>query len=126
MTPYASTCLFKRDDQLRFRSARRENSTEETQARKSATRFWRNVIKQPDTLEKIVIVRVQAGSPVLEIAERDPVGRSWRLAKMEISLAAEEPHLMSCLEALGVDPKASPPPMPDVMEINGFIYKREL
>ncbi len=126
MTAYASTCLFTRDEQMRFRKARREISTKETQARKSATRYWRNVILEPDALEKIVVVCVVAGSPLIEIAERNPTGRDWHLSKMEIAAAAEEPHLMSCLDLLGVDPKASPPPMPDVLEINGFIYKREL
>ncbi|MGJ5032290.1 hypothetical protein ACQR1I_36010 [Bradyrhizobium sp. HKCCYLS2038] len=127
MTPFASVALFRRDGATVFKAPRKEPSGHKTQARKSASRFWRGNIGGADVLTKIVLVQ-QSGSAI-QIAERATVNgqdRPWVEYRLDHAEALKAPHLAACLAELGVDPSAAPPAMPDVLEINGVIYRREI
>ena len=128
MTLYASAAIFRRDGKNTYRPARKEASQISTQARKSAARHWANVIQDPDRLLKVFTV-CQDGA-LLRVSERMFNGqvppRPWIERQMTVQEAADHPHLASCLAELGIDPQKSPPPMPDVLEINGVIYRREI
>lgn len=127
MTIFASVALFKRDGAIRYRPPRKEPSDTETQARKSAARYWRGNIAEPDVLSKVVLV--SAAGRLVTISER-PInaarGRPWVTWTAHPLEAAKQPHIAACLAELGVDPAAAPPPMPDTLEINGVIYRREI
>lgn len=123
MTPYASVALFRRDGALSFRPPRKERSGDMTQARKSAMRYWSGVTTNGDKLTKIALVREISGR--VEISERTTAG-SWVRTDMEIAQAAKNAHLKACLAELGIDPQSAPPSVPDVLTINGFVYRREI
>jgi len=127
MTPFASVALFNRDGAVRFRPPRKEPCQDKTQARKSASRFWRGNIIEPDVLTKIILVQ-QAGR-LIQIAERPTVNgqdRPWVEYRIDHAEAIKAPHVAACLAELGIDPASAPPPMPDTLEINGVIYRREI
>lgn len=123
MTLYASAALFRRDGRMTFRSPRKEASAIVTQARKSASRFWRNSVRDPDKLAKVVVVSCQDN--VAHVAEHTG-GRQWVEYAMTVSEAAQQPHLAACLVELGVDAAKAPPALPDTLEINGIVYRREI
>ncbi|WP_454618347.1 hypothetical protein [Bradyrhizobium cenepequi] len=127
MTLFASVALFRRDGAIVFKAPRKEPSQDKTQARKSASRFWRGNIAEPDVLTKIIVVQ-QAGR-LIQIAERAVSGgqdRPWVEYRLDHAEAIKAPHVAACLAELGVDPASAPPPMPDTLEINGVIYRREI
>lgn len=127
MTPFASVALFRRGGGIVFKAPRKEPSPEKTQARKSASRYWRGNIVEPDVLTKIILV--QHDGRTVHIAERatnNGLDRPWVEHRLDADTALKTPHLAACLSELGVDPASVPPPMPDVLEINGVIYRREI
>lgn len=123
MTLFASVALFRRDGRMTFKPPRKEASAIVTQARKSASRFWRASIQEPDKLNKVIVVTC-AGS-MATIAEHGGA-RAWVEYTLPVAEAAQQPHLAACLAELGIDASKAPPPMPDTLEINGVIYRREI
>lgn len=128
MTPFASVAIFRRNGKTTFLPPRKEPSAPATQARKSASRYWNNRITGDDTLTKIIMV--QATGPMIQIAERaytsNGPARNWIEYSMSAADAVKQPHLSACLAELGVDPERAPPPMPETLEINGILYRREI
>jgi hypothetical protein len=124
MTPFASVALFRRNGNVVFKPPRKERPADVTQARKAAMRFWQGNIAAPDVLVKVILVREFAGK--LEISERGPNETNWIGYDREISGADQEPHIAACLGELAIDPSAAMPPLPDVLNINGFVYRREI
>jgi hypothetical protein len=123
LTLFVSVALFSRNGQMTFKRPRKEVNQIVTQARKSASRFWNAAIIEPDRLLKVVVVCCHDG--ITHVSENTG-GRRWVEYVKPYAEAAEEPHLAACLAELGVDPTKSPPAVPDVLEINGFIYRREI
>jgi len=125
---YASAALFRRDGRQTFKPPRKEASPISTQARKSAARHWANVINEPDRLLKVFTV-CQDGA-LIRVSERaftiQVPPRPWIEKQMTVQEAADQPHLAACLSELGIDPHKAPPPMPDTLEINGILYRREI
>ena len=127
MTPFASVALFRRDGSTVFKAPRKEPNADKTQARKSASRYWRGNIAEPDGLTRIILVQVTG--QLIYVAERAAVGgldRPWVEYHLDHAAAAKTPHIAACLAELGVDASAAPPPLPDTLEINGVIYRREI
>jgi hypothetical protein len=127
MTPFASVALFKRAGKLTFKPPRKERSDTATQARKSAIRFWRGNIGGDDVLTRVIVVREFGG--MLEISERGgAVGaeRPWTTHRIDLAIAAREPHLAACMREIAIDATDVQPPVPDVLVINGFTYRREI
>lgn len=124
MTGYASVAVFKRDGNTVFRAPRREASTEKTQARKSASRFWKGAISAPDKLVKIVVVTRERNHIV--VSERRQPGRGWIEFEADAAQISAQTHLSACLAELGIDAASAPAPLPDFLEINGAIYRREI
>lgn len=122
MTPFASVALFRRNGSVVFKAPRKEASDTATQARKSASRFWSGNIQEPDKLTKIVLV--QWIGKAAHVSERQ--GQHWIEYRIDHAEALKQPHLAACLSELGIDPDNAPPTMPDTLEINGVIYKREI
>lgn len=126
MQQFASVALFRRNGQMTFRAPMRQNHDNVTQARKAASRVWNGAIRAPDKLVKIVVVhREGLLVNVSEKAISAPSGQ-WIQDFLPPAKAAEQPHLAACLKELGINPAEMPPPMPDVLEINGAIYRREI
>lgn len=129
MTPFASVALFRRDGKMTYRMPRKEAPDNETQARKASARYWNGAIRQPDKLVKTVLVRVRPGAPsIVDLAERDMTRprTPWVNYSLDMAEAIKQPHIGVCLAELGVDTSAAPPPLPDVLEINGAIYVRQI
>lgn len=127
MTPFASVALFRRNGGIVFKAPRKEPSDHKTQARKSASRFWRGNIVEPDVLTKIILV--QHDGRTVHVAERATVAgqdRPWVEYRLDADDALKSQHIAACMSELGIDPAEVPPPMPDVLEINGIIYRREI
>lgn len=128
MTPFASTALFKRNGQSTFFPPRKEISAPATQARKSASRHWNNRMGENDRLSKIILV--QCTGQLIYVAERSYTAngpaRNWVEYHISHADALAQGHLAACLKELGVDPSRAPAPMPDTLEINGVIYRREI
>ena len=127
MTPFVSIALFRREGRQMFKPPRKEPFDNQTQARKAAARFWRGNIQEPDKLNKVVIVHAK-GSTVC-VAERPANAsrdRKWVEFTMQTADAFEQPHLAACLAEIGVDPDRAPPALPETLEINGVIYRREI
>ena len=123
MTSFATVALFRRNGQMTFRPAVKQVQDNLTQARKSSARLWQGAIKAPDKLVRIIVVHGDAQR--IGLSERTPAGR-WVETFIPATVAAEQPHLLACLKELGIDPGTVPPPLPDVIEINGVIYRRDL
>lgn len=128
MTLFASVALFRRDGKLTFKSPRKEAPHTETQARKAASRFWNMAIRQPDKLTKTILVRVRPGSAIVDVTERDMIRprTPWVTFAIDTAEAMKQPHIAACLAELGVDVGAVPLPLPDVLEINGAVYVRQI
>lgn len=127
MTLFASIALFRRGGEIVFKPPRKEPSDTRTQARKSAARFWNGNITEPDVLSKVILV--EAGGPLIRISERAVTGgrdRPWVDFHLHPGEAAKQSHIAACLAELGVDPESGPPPLPETLEINGVIYRREI
>lgn len=127
MTPFASVALFKRAGKTNFKPPRKERPTAVTQARKSAIRYWRGNIAGDDVLSRVLVVREFAGS--LEISERGPstgADRPWTTYTVDMAKAAKEPHLAACMREIGISGDDVPVAVPDVLVINGFVYRREI
>lgn len=127
MTVFCSIAVFRRDGRPTYRHPRKEGFDNETQARKAASRYWNGNIQEPDRLLKIALVSVDRG--IVRVAERMANAsrdRPWVVTRMQLAEAAAQPHLAACLNELGVDLDALPPAMPDVLEINGVVYRREI
>lgn len=123
MNLFASVALFRREGRMTFKAPRKEASSVVTQARKSASRFWNAAIIEPDKLAKIVVVHCVG--QIAHVAENSG-GRRWVEYSLSYSEAAAQPHLAACLGELGIDASKAPPVLPDVLEINGAIYRREI
>lgn len=124
MTPFASVALYERNGDIVFKPPRKELPSDKTQARKSAMRFWQNRAGD-DTLVTVILAREFAGR--LEISERAAgTRRPWLEFSRDIEAARREPHLAACMAELGITPAQAATPMPDVLEINGVIYRREI
>ncbi|TIW56703.1 MAG: hypothetical protein E5V54_11330 [Mesorhizobium sp.] len=124
MTPFASVALIRRNGQIVFRPPRKERPADVTQARKAAMRYWAGHLATGDALVRVILVREFAGK--LEISERGPADTNWKGYSREIAGAEAEPHIAACLGELGIDASAAMPPLPDVLNINGFVYRREI
>lgn len=128
MTPFASVAIFRtKGGKTIFKQPRKERPTNVSQARKAAMRYWRTCIGEGDLLHKVILVREINGQ--LSISERaDTIGRElpWTEHTYDLREAPKLPHIAACMELLGVDPQKAPPPMPDVLEINGVRYIREI
>ena len=127
MTPFASVALFKRSGKINFKPPRKERSDTVTQARKSAIRYWRGNIAAPDILTRVLLVREFGGR--IEISERGPqtgAERPWTLYTLDTAKAAQEPHLAACMKEIGIDADEAPVAVPDVLVINGNVYRREI
>lgn len=123
MTLFVSVALFRREGRMTFRAPRKEANSEITQARKSASRYWNNMIREPDKLAKVIVVNCTG--QIVQVSEHDG-GRRWVDYNMGLAEAAAQPHLAACLGELGVDAEKAPPALPDVLEINGVVYRREI
>lgn len=123
MTPFASVALIRRDGEIVFRRPRKERPEIATQARKAAARFWTRSSRE-DALVKLVVLRERAG--IIEIAERRAGERDWTEYTASPADAAREPHLAACLGEIGISADHAPPPVPDVLIINGFTYRRDI
>lgn len=124
---YASVALFRRNGQTTYRAPRKEPFEQQAQARKAAAKYWRGNIQEPDRLERVVLVNVDRSMVhVAERARNASSGRPWTEHTMQIAQAFEHPHLAACLNEIGVDLESAPAVMPDVLEINGLIYRREI
>ena len=129
MTTYTSVPLFLRNGQLTFRPPRKEASDSSTHARKAAARFWNGAIQEPDKLSKVFVVRADSRRVIVSERSFTATGNRWNPwleRSMTVAEAEAQPHLAACLAELGLDPAKAPPPMPDVLEINGVIYRREI
>lgn len=127
MTLFASVALFRRKDSIVFKAARKEPNRDKSQARKSASRYWTGNIIEPDVLTKIILV--QCAGPLIRVAERAAYGgkdRPWVEYNLQHAEALKQSHIAACLAELGVDPAAAPPPLPETLEINGVVYRREI
>ncbi len=127
MTLFASVALFKRKGGIVFKAARKEPNPNKTQARKSASRYWTGNIVEPDVLTKIILV--QCAGPLIAVSERATNGgrdRPWVEYQMQHADALKQSHIAACLAELGVDAAAAPSPLPETLEINGVIYRREI
>ena len=129
MTLFVSVPLFRRNGQSTYRAPRKEASGSSTHARKTAARFWNAAVREPDKLLKVFVV--SADGYRVSVSERSftATGNRWNPWIEQIMTpvqAAAHPHLAACLAELGIDPSKAPPPMPDVLEINGVIYRREI
>lgn len=125
MTPFCSVALIKRDGEIVFRRPRKERPDEATQARKAAARYWNRTLASDDKLIKIIVLRERAG--IVEIGERasaDP--GPWVEYTAGVSEAFQSPHLAACLGELGIAADHSPPPVPDILIINGMVYRRDI
>ena len=124
---YASVALIRRNGGIVFRPPRKEAPTDGTQARKAAQRHWNRTLASGDILEKVVLVREHNGR--LEISERPRNGRKekpWVSFCRDIETTQDEGHIAACVKELGIKPRADMGAMPDTLEINGIIYRREL
>ncbi|RUX04769.1 MAG: hypothetical protein E5V51_00295 [Mesorhizobium sp.] len=124
MTPFASVALIRRNGSIVFRPPRKERPEDVTQARKAAMRFWSGHLAAGDALVKVILVREFAGK--LEISERGAKDTNWIGYDREIRSTIGEDHITACLGELGIDPDAAPALLPDVLTINGFVYRREI
>lgn len=126
MQQFASVALFRRNGQMTFRAPIRRSYENLTQARKSAARVWNGSIRSPDKINRVIVVC--PGAKGLHVSERAINGAfsDWTEQVMSPAEAVRQPHLSACMEALGIDPSQAAPPMPDVLEINGVIYRREI
>lgn len=125
MTPYTSVALIRRDGQIVFKRPRKERPDEATQARKAAARYWRRTIATGDKLVKLIVLREFDG--VIEIGERasaDP--GPWTEYTSSATDCMREPHLAACLAEIGISAEFTPPPVPDVLVINGQVYRRDI
>lgn len=123
MTPFVSVALIRRDGEIVFRRPRKEGPEIVTQARKAAARFWSRTVASNDTLTKVIVLRENGG--IIEISERPGAGR-WTEYTASVQEAFQSPHLAACLGEIGIAPGFAPPQMPDVITINGFLYRRDL
>lgn len=121
---FVSTALFRREGAVLFRPPRKEFHRDPTQARKAAARFWNGAVKAPDLLRKIILVSRHGEK--IEVAERIASERRWQVDRMSPREAEDIPYLAACMTELGVDPHRAQPPMPDILEINGVIYRRDI
>lgn len=127
MTPFASVALYRRGSEIVFKQPRKERPDEITQSRKAASRHWQQAATKTDKLVKVILVREIAGK--LEISERmvnDKRDNPWIEFRADLADAAREPHLAACMRELGIDPNTVPPPLPDVIVINGVTYRRDI
>lgn len=127
MTIYVSLALFKRAGQLTFRPPRKEAPGSLTQARKAAARFWSAAIVDPDKIQRVYVLSVNRG--LIEVSECKPRGgRSnfWVSYTKQPGELAAESHMAAALTELGVDVESAPLPLPDVLEVNGVLYRREI
>lgn len=126
MTPFASVALYVRRGSVVFKPPRKEREVVATQARKAAARYWRAKTTLGDRLAKVILVREVSGH--IEISERAANTTSdnpWR-TYMTSGASVSEAHIAACLSELGIDHLRAQPTMPDVLEINGVIYRRDV
>ena len=119
---FASVALFKRGGKLSFKPPRKIETTDPTQARKSAIRYWRGNIQSPDTLHRVFIARAVQGR--VEIHERPAARSSHPWVKYQITQAdIHEPHIQALANEIGA--KFEPDPVPATLVINNWIYRRD-
>lgn len=127
MTLYVSLAVFKRGGQLTFRPPRKEAPDTLTQARKAAARFWAATIVDPDKIQRVYVLSVNRS--LIEVSECKPSGgRSnlWINYAKQPGELAQEGHFAAALSELGIDIERAPAPLPDVLEVNGVVYRREI
>lgn len=125
MPLFASVAMFRRNNGIVFLPPRKEPSDTATQARKSASRFWNGRAVNGDVLVKIALVETMG--PLTAIHERDVSrDRPWVAYHRPHAEAAKQSHIAACLAELDIDPAEGPPAMPETLEINGVIYRREI
>lgn len=127
MAIFVSLALFKRAGQLTYRPPRIEASDSLTQARKAAARFWTANITDPDKIQRVYVLSVDRGLiQVSECKPRDGKANLWVNYMKQPGELAAEAHMAAGLSELGVDVESAPTPLPDVLEINGVVYRREI
>lgn len=125
MTPFVSCALIRRDGEIVFRRPRKERPDTPTHARKAAARFWSRTLTEGDKLVKLIVLRERAG--IIEIGERITAAPGpWTEYTASVSEAFQSPHLAACLGEIGIDAAFAPPPVPDVLIVNGFTYRRDI
>jgi hypothetical protein len=127
MTLYVSLAVFKRNGVPTFRPPRKEAPDTLTQARKAAARYWSASIVEPDKIHAIYVMAVNRG--LIDVSECNPrVARRspWVSYTKQAGELAEEGHFAAALTELGIDIERAPSPLPDVLEVNGVLYRREI
>ena len=120
---FSTVALFRRNGQMTFRQPVKQVQDNITQARKAAARFWGGAIKEPDKIIRVVVIHGDAQR--IYLSERTATGR-WVETVIPANVAAEQTHLAACMKELGIDHASAPPALPEVIEINGVIYRREI
>lgn len=121
MTQFATVALFRRDGVLTYRPPLKLVLDNLTQARKSAARHWMGTIRNPDKVSRIIVL--SGDSRTLSLSERAATGQ-WIETQIPTGVALQQAHLAACLPLLMIEkPQAA---LPDVLEINGAIYRREI
>lgn len=122
---FASTALIPDDGRLVAAEPRAEIGPSETQARKAASRFWNG----PAGVGAVSILVVERRDASIILHER-PAGRRdrrpWRTTPMTIAAARAHPRIRSCLAMLGAPPDQAAAAMPETLEINGIVYRRDI
>lgn len=124
MTPFASVGIYANSNGTIYKGPRKERPLDLTQARKAAMRHWAKEERNNERLVRVVLAREINGT--LEISEKTPGERHWLHYTSEIQSITGDPHLMAILAELGIDQNAAPPPLPDVLVINGHTYRRDI
>lgn len=127
MTLYVSLALFRRASQDTFMPPRKEACDSLTQARKAAARYWTNRMTAGDKIQRIYVFSVSRG--LIEVSEckpRDGRTNMWVNYMKQPGELAAEGHMAAALAELGVDVDRAPTPLPDVLEVNGVVYRREI
>jgi len=124
MTPFASVGIYANSSGTIYKGPRKERPLDLTQARKAAMRHWAKEERNNERLVRVVLAREING--MLEVSEKIPGERHWLHYDVVIQLIADDPRLMAILAELGIDQNAAPPPLPDVLVINGHTYRRDI
>lgn len=124
MTPFVSAAIVRKSGDVTFRRPRKERPDDATQARKAAARFWNRTHPTGYDLIKLVVLRERSG--IIEIAERRTGEIAWTEYTASVAEAYREPHLAACLGEIGIDAQFAPPEVPDVLIINGQVYRRDI
>lgn len=120
---FVSVALFRRGGETVYRAPHREVGRDLTQARKAASRYWNGRIKEPDRLDTLFVVEVQAGCAV--VSERAAQAKEWMRWRAPIAHVRRHAHIVACLVKLNIDPDRAGEPPPETLTINGYTYRRD-